>query len=169
MANSPLSTVKFLIDSVGYICSESVKCDNCLLQTLEDELTFSLAEAFKTRAYWSRLVLFVIFSQTLARGFRQCNCMHYNHEMPLTILVFTLWNLNLLKKYSEEYHGKMYIAYMIYQQDKVCKKKCVRAYRHACSNSSHMRLQHVHICVQMRCIGDMGRMHFGLFLKGLYY
>ena len=39
----PLSTARFLIDDVGYVCSESVKCDNCLPQTLGDELTLSLA------------------------------------------------------------------------------------------------------------------------------
>ena len=39
----PLSTAKVLIDAVGYVCSESVKCDDCLPQTLGDELTLSLA------------------------------------------------------------------------------------------------------------------------------
>ena len=39
----PLSTAKVLIDDVGYVCSESGKCDDCLPQTLGDELTLSLA------------------------------------------------------------------------------------------------------------------------------
>ena len=39
----PLSTAKVLIDAVGYVFSESVKCDDCLPQTLGDELTLSLA------------------------------------------------------------------------------------------------------------------------------
>ena len=41
--NSPLSTAKVLIDAVGCVCSESVKCDDCLPQTLGKELTLSLA------------------------------------------------------------------------------------------------------------------------------
>ena len=40
---SPLSTARVLIDAVGYVCSESMKCDDCLPQTLGDELTLSLA------------------------------------------------------------------------------------------------------------------------------
>ena len=45
LTNSPLSTAKVLIDAVGYVCLESVKCDDCMYQTLGDELTLSLAEA----------------------------------------------------------------------------------------------------------------------------
>ena len=41
----PLSTAWVLIDAVGYVCSESVKCDDCLPQTLGDELTLSLVVA----------------------------------------------------------------------------------------------------------------------------
>ena len=41
--NPPLSTARVLIDAVGYVCSESVICDDCLPQTLGDELTLSLA------------------------------------------------------------------------------------------------------------------------------
>ena len=41
LTNSPLSTAKVLIDAVGYVCSESVKCDDCLPRTLEDELTLN--------------------------------------------------------------------------------------------------------------------------------
>ena len=41
--NSPLSTARVLIDAVDYVCSESMKCDDCLPQTLGDELTLSLA------------------------------------------------------------------------------------------------------------------------------
>ena len=44
LTNSHLSTVKVLIDAVGYVCLESLKFDDCLCQTLGDELTFSLAE-----------------------------------------------------------------------------------------------------------------------------
>ena len=40
--NSPLSIARFLM-LWGYVCSESVKCDDCLPQTLGDELTLSLA------------------------------------------------------------------------------------------------------------------------------
>ena len=40
----PSPTAKVLIDAVGYICLESVKCDCCMYQTLGDELTLSLAE-----------------------------------------------------------------------------------------------------------------------------
>ena len=43
LTNSPLSTAEVLIDAVGYVCSESVKCDDCLPQSLADELTLSLA------------------------------------------------------------------------------------------------------------------------------
>ena len=43
LTNYPLSTAKFLIDAVGYVCSESVKSDNFFPQTLGDELTLSLA------------------------------------------------------------------------------------------------------------------------------
>ena len=39
---SPLSTARVLI-GVGYVCSELVKSDDCLPQTLGDELTLSLA------------------------------------------------------------------------------------------------------------------------------
>ena len=38
----PLSTARVLIDAVSYVCSESVKCDDCLPQTLGYELTLSL-------------------------------------------------------------------------------------------------------------------------------
>ena len=44
LTDSPLSTAKVLIDVVGYVCLESVKCDDCICQTLEDELTLSLEE-----------------------------------------------------------------------------------------------------------------------------
>ena len=43
LQNSPLSTAKVLIDAVGYVCSVSVKYDDCLPKTLGDELTLSLA------------------------------------------------------------------------------------------------------------------------------
>ena len=43
LTNFPLSTVKVMIDAVGYACSESVKSDDCLPQTSQDELTLSLA------------------------------------------------------------------------------------------------------------------------------
>ena len=43
----PLSTAKFLIDAVGYVCSESAKCDAHLPQTLGDVLTLSLAVTLK--------------------------------------------------------------------------------------------------------------------------
>ena len=43
LTNFSLSTAKVLIDAVGYICSESVKRDDYLPQTLGDELTLSLA------------------------------------------------------------------------------------------------------------------------------
>ena len=39
----PLYTVKVLFDAVGYVCLESVKCDDCVRHTLGDELTLSLA------------------------------------------------------------------------------------------------------------------------------
>ena len=40
----PPCTAKVLIDAVGYVCLESVKYDDCMCQTLRDELTLSLAE-----------------------------------------------------------------------------------------------------------------------------
>ena len=40
---SPLSTAKVPIDAMGYVCSESVKYEECLPQTLGDELTLSSA------------------------------------------------------------------------------------------------------------------------------
>ena len=40
--NSPLTGARVLIDAVSYVCSESVKCDHCLPQTLGDESTLSL-------------------------------------------------------------------------------------------------------------------------------
>ena len=42
----PLSTAKVLSDAVGYVCSESVKCD-CLPQTLGGELTLYSAMTLK--------------------------------------------------------------------------------------------------------------------------
>ena len=39
--NFPLNTAKVLIDAVGYVCYESVKCDDCALQTSRNELTLS--------------------------------------------------------------------------------------------------------------------------------
>ena len=39
-----LSAAKVLIDTVGYVCLESVKCDECMCRTLGDELALSFAE-----------------------------------------------------------------------------------------------------------------------------
>ena len=55
----PLSTAKALIDAVGYVCLESVKCDHCMCQTLGNELTLSLAETLN-KTIWSLLV-FLLF------------------------------------------------------------------------------------------------------------
>ena len=38
----PPNTANVLLDVVGYICSESLKCDNCLPRTLGVELRLSL-------------------------------------------------------------------------------------------------------------------------------
>ena len=47
LSNYPLTTAKVLIDVVGFICSESVKCDDCLPKTLGYELILSLAVTLK--------------------------------------------------------------------------------------------------------------------------
>ena len=39
----PLNPARVLINAVGFVCSESVKCDECLPKTLGDELTLYLA------------------------------------------------------------------------------------------------------------------------------
>ena len=44
LAKFPQSTAKVLGDAVGYVCFESVKCDDCMFHTLGGELTLSLAE-----------------------------------------------------------------------------------------------------------------------------
>ena len=59
----------------GYVCSESVKCDDCLPLTLGDELTLSLAVTLN-QDWFIKLDIFVISSQTLACSFRQSNCIH---------------------------------------------------------------------------------------------
>ena len=41
---SATCTAKVLIDAVGYVCLASVKYDDCMCQTLGDQLTLSLAE-----------------------------------------------------------------------------------------------------------------------------
>ena len=41
LTNSHPSTAKDLIETVGYVCTESLKCDDCVCQTMRDELTFS--------------------------------------------------------------------------------------------------------------------------------
>ena len=80
--NSPLSTARVLIDAVGYVCSESVKCDDCLPKTLGDELTLSLAVTLNQD--WSiEFDIFVISSQTLASSFRQSNCIHCDKNLSL--------------------------------------------------------------------------------------
>ena len=44
LTKSSLSTAKVLIDAVGYVSLDSMTCDDCMCQTLVDELTLSLAE-----------------------------------------------------------------------------------------------------------------------------
>ena len=44
----PLSTAEVLIDAVGYVCVESVKCDHRMRHTLGDEFSFS-GRNFKPR------------------------------------------------------------------------------------------------------------------------
>ena len=43
LTNFPLITAKALSDAVGYVCSESVKCDDCSPRTFKDDLALSLA------------------------------------------------------------------------------------------------------------------------------
>ena len=49
LTNFPLSTAGVLIDDVGYVCSESVKCDDCLLQTLRRWINSFSGSDFKPR------------------------------------------------------------------------------------------------------------------------
>ena len=64
LTNSPLSTAEVLIDDVGYVCLESVKCDDCMCQTSGDVLTLYLAETLSIKANWS-LLLFLLFFHKL--------------------------------------------------------------------------------------------------------
>ena len=64
----------------GYVCSESVKCDGCLPQTLGDELTLAVT---LNQDWFVKLDIFVISSQTWASGLRQSNCIHCDKNLSL--------------------------------------------------------------------------------------
>ena len=67
---------------LGYVCSESVKCDDCMPQSLGDELTLSLVVTLN-QDLTIKLDIFVISSQTLASSFRQSNCIHCDKNLSL--------------------------------------------------------------------------------------
>ena len=77
LTNSPLSTVKVLIDAVGYVCLESVKCDNGICQALGDLLTLSLSETLNKDSLITPSI-FVIHSQNLTRIIKQYNHICYD-------------------------------------------------------------------------------------------
>ena len=66
----------------GYVCSESVKCDDCLPQTLGDELTHSLAVTLNQN-WFIKLDIFVVSSHTFASSFRQSRCIHCDKNLSL--------------------------------------------------------------------------------------
>ena len=63
-------TPKVLIEALGYVCSELMKCDDCVFHTLDDESTLSPAVPL-SHDYLITPGIFVISSKSLAIIIRQ--------------------------------------------------------------------------------------------------
>ena len=74
----PLSTAKVLIDVGGYVCPESVKCDECLPQTLGDELTFSSAVTLDSDSDSDNVYSTKIYTDTIS-GLQKNITIYNNH------------------------------------------------------------------------------------------